>query len=91
MKRKMSMDEFLSRYWPRVPDEVVEAAGGRVWKRLEAEMEKHDTSLWSLSVSRTVSLPKKTWLSLSLAAGTTRPSSSPRVGTQPPWMRALSS
>ena len=49
MKRKMSMDEFLSRYWPRVPDVVVDAAGERVWKRLGAELEKHDTSLWSLS------------------------------------------
>lgn len=49
MKRKMSMEQFLRRYWPRVSDEEVEAASERVWKRLEAELEKRDTSLWSLS------------------------------------------
>lgn len=49
MKRKMSMDEFLRKYWPRVSDEEIEAAGERIWKRIEAELEQHDTSLWSLS------------------------------------------
>src|SRR5437870_3115187 len=47
-RKKMKMDEILKRYWPKPPKEEVEAAGERVWKRIEAELEKHDTSLRSL-------------------------------------------
>jgi len=47
-RKKMSMDEILRKYWPSPSQEEVEAAGERVWKRLEAELEKHDTSLRSL-------------------------------------------
>ena len=47
-RKKMSMDEILRKYWATPSQEEVEAAGERVWKRLEAELEKHDTSLWSL-------------------------------------------
>ena len=47
-RKKMKMDEILKRYWPKPPKEEVEAAGERVWKRIEAELDKHDTSLRSL-------------------------------------------
>src|SRR5262249_45574453 len=47
-RKRMSMDEILRKYWATPSQEEVEAAGERVWKRLEAELEKHDTSLWSL-------------------------------------------
>src|SRR5438445_12418284 len=47
-RKKMKMNEMLKRYWPKASKEEVEAAGERVWKRLEAELDKHDTSLRSL-------------------------------------------
>ena len=47
-RKKMSMDEILRKYWPAPSQEDVEAACEEVWKRLEAELEKHDTSLRSL-------------------------------------------
>src|SRR5437899_5888065 len=47
-RKKMNMHETLKRHWPRASKEEVEAAGARVWKRIEAELEKHDTSLRSL-------------------------------------------
>src|SRR5438552_18802684 len=47
-RKKMKMNEMLKQYWPKAPKEEVEAAGERVWKRLEAELDKHDTSLRSL-------------------------------------------
>ena len=47
-RKKISTDEVLKRHWPRASKEEVEAAGARVWKRIEAELEKHDTSLRSL-------------------------------------------
>ena len=47
-RKKMNMDEILKRYWPKAPKEEVEAASASVWKRIEAELEKHDTSLRSL-------------------------------------------
>src|SRR2546426_2758144 len=49
-RKKMSMDEILRKYWPSPSQEEVEAACEEVWKRLEAELDKHDTSLWSLYV-----------------------------------------
>ena len=47
-RKKMNMDEILKRYWPKAPKEEVEAASASVWKRIEAELDKHDTSLRSL-------------------------------------------
>ncbi len=47
-RKKMSMDEILKKYWPSPSEEEVEAACDEVWKRIEAELEKYDTSLWSL-------------------------------------------
>ncbi len=47
-RKKMSMDEILRKYWPSPSQEDVEAACEEVWKRLEAELDKHDTSLRSL-------------------------------------------
>ena len=47
-RKKMSIDEILRKYWPSPSQEEVEAACEEVWKRIEAELDKHDTSLWSL-------------------------------------------
>ena len=47
-RKKINMDEILKRYWPKAPKEEVEAASASVWKRIEAELDKHDTSLRSL-------------------------------------------
>ena len=48
MKRKRpSVQEFLNQAWQTPPQHEVEAAGERVWKRLQEELAKHDTSLWS--------------------------------------------
>ena len=47
-RKKMSMDEILTKYWPSPSQQEVEADCEEVWKQLEAELEKHDTSLWSL-------------------------------------------
>src|SRR5438876_795546 len=47
-RKKMNMDEILRKYWPSASHQEVESAGERVWKRLEAELDKHDTSLRSL-------------------------------------------
>src|SRR5881409_2712829 len=47
-RKKMSMDEILRKYWPSPSHEQVEADCAEVWKRIEAELDKHDTSLWSL-------------------------------------------
>src|SRR3954452_10085775 len=44
----MSIKEFLDQVWQKAPDHEVEAGCARVWKRIESELEKHDTSLWSL-------------------------------------------
>jgi hypothetical protein len=49
MKRKMKMDQILRRYWPGIPKHEVEAAGERIWMRLQEDVKKYDTSLWSLS------------------------------------------
>jgi DNA-binding MarR family transcriptional regulator len=48
MKRKMNIHEILTRYWPRTPRAEVDAACERVWKRIETELDKRDTSLRSL-------------------------------------------
>jgi len=47
-RKRMSMDEILRKYWPSPSQEEVDAACDEVWKRIEAELDKHDTSLWSL-------------------------------------------
>ena len=47
-RKKMSMDEILTKYWPSPSQQEVEADCEEVWTQLEAELEKHDTSLWSL-------------------------------------------
>ena len=47
-RKKMNMHETLKRHWPKASQEEVEAASAGVWKRIEAELEKHDTSLRSL-------------------------------------------
>jgi len=47
-RTKMSMDEILRNCWPSPSQEEGEADCEEVWKRLDAELEKHDTSLWSL-------------------------------------------
>src|SRR5438093_8274334 len=47
-RKKMNMHETLKRHWPKASQEEVEAASASVWKRLEAELDKHDTSLRSL-------------------------------------------
>src|SRR5262245_56948434 len=49
MKRKrIRIEEFLNRVWPTPPEHEVEAAGDRVWQKVQAELQKYDTSLWSL-------------------------------------------
>src|SRR5437899_10288233 len=47
-RKKMNMHETLKRHWPKASQEEVEAASASVWKRIEAELDKHDTSLRSL-------------------------------------------
>src|SRR5439155_24380409 len=47
-RKKMNMHETLKRHWPKASQEEVETASASVWKRIEAELEKHDTSLRSL-------------------------------------------
>ena len=47
-RKKMNMHETLKRHWPKATQEEVEAASAGVWKRIEAELDKHDTSLRSL-------------------------------------------
>src|SRR5437773_7852791 len=46
-RKKMSMDEILRKYWPSPSHEQIEADCAEVWKRIEAELDKHDTTLWS--------------------------------------------
>jgi hypothetical protein len=49
MKRKrISVKEFLDQAWPTPPAHEVEAACDRVWMKLQEELKKYDTSLWSL-------------------------------------------
>jgi hypothetical protein len=48
MKRKTKIQEFLTQHWPRTPQEEVDEACKRVWKNIEAEMDKRDLSLRSL-------------------------------------------
>ena len=49
MKRdKRSIKQIVNQYWPTPPKYEVEAAGQRVWSRLAAELDNHDTSLRSL-------------------------------------------
>jgi len=48
MKRKRpSVKEFLDQIWRTPPQQEVEAACERVWQRLQEELDKRDTSLWS--------------------------------------------
>ena len=48
MKRKrISIKEFLNQATP--PEHEVEAACDRIWLRLQEELKKYDTSLWSLN------------------------------------------
>jgi hypothetical protein len=46
--KKRSMKEIVAESSPRLPKHEVEEIGDRVWKRLQAEMEKHDLSHRSL-------------------------------------------
>src|SRR5262249_37980351 len=49
MKRKrINVKEFLNQVWPTPPEHEVEAACDRVWMKLQEELKKYDTSLWSL-------------------------------------------
>jgi hypothetical protein len=48
MKRKMSTDEMLNRFFRKIPQDKVEEARKESWKKLEAELAKRDTSLRSL-------------------------------------------
>ena len=49
MKRKrISIKEFLDQALPTPPEHEVEAACDRIWLRLQEELKKYDTSLWSL-------------------------------------------
>ena len=48
MKRNKRIKEFMNRAWPAPPPEVVQADCAEVWKRLQPELAKVDTSLWSL-------------------------------------------
>ena len=49
MKRKrISIKEFLDQVWPTPPQQEVEEACDRIWLRLQEELKKYDTSLWSL-------------------------------------------
>jgi hypothetical protein len=49
MKRKrIRVKEFLNQVWPTPPEHEVEAACDRVWMKLQEELKKYDTSLWSL-------------------------------------------
>ena len=48
MKRKMNMHRILTEYWPRMPKEEVKESCDRVWKRIQDELSKRDTSLRSL-------------------------------------------
>ena len=47
-KRNKRIKEFMNRAWPALPPEVVAADCAEVWKRLQPELAKVDTSLWSL-------------------------------------------
>ena len=48
MKRKMSTDEMLNRFFKKIPQEEVDESRERGWKRLKAEMDKRDLSLRSI-------------------------------------------
>ena len=49
MKRKrISIEEFLNQVWPTPPEPEVEAACDRILLRVQEELKKYDTSLWSL-------------------------------------------
>jgi DNA-binding PadR family transcriptional regulator len=49
MKRKrIKVKEFLDQVWPTPPEHELEAACDRVWMKLQEELKKVDTSLWSL-------------------------------------------
>lgn len=45
---KRNIRQFLDQIWPTPPKHEVQAACERVWKRIETELDKHDTSLRSL-------------------------------------------
>jgi hypothetical protein len=44
----MSVKEFLDQVWQTPPQHEVEEACDRVWQRLQRELDRLDTSLWSL-------------------------------------------
>ena len=49
MKRKrISVKEFLEQVWPEPPEHEVEESCDRIWQFAQQELQKYDTSLWSL-------------------------------------------
>ena len=49
MKRKrIRIEELLNQALPTPPEHEVEAACDRIWLKLQEELKKYDTSLWSL-------------------------------------------
>ena len=48
MKRNKRIKDFMKRAIPMPPPEVIEADCAEVWQRLQPELKKYDTSLWSL-------------------------------------------
>ena len=47
--KKRSIRQIVDQLMPSVSNREVEAAGARVWKKLEEELKMHDTSLRSLT------------------------------------------
>lgn len=56
-RNKKSIKEIVNLCWPTPPQHEMEADCDEVWKRLEAELDQHDTSLWSLEGDGWSALP----------------------------------
>ena len=56
---KKSMKQIVGQYWPTAPEHEMEAAGNRVLKRLQADLEKHDTPVRSLYSDASSATPVK--------------------------------
>jgi len=48
VKRNKRIKDFMSRAVPMPPQDVIDRACAEVWQRLQPELKKYDTSLWSL-------------------------------------------
>src|SRR6266480_1739959 len=47
-RKKVSLKDCVNPVCPTLPEHEIDAASGRIWKRVQQEMKKYDTSLWSL-------------------------------------------